>query len=686
MITQPYVNFILPDAGGNVKPISNGTIYIGKEGLDPKLGGNPIYYRDNEGTEVEISSPLYLNATGVIVDGPNSSNIINPYNKSPASMMILDRNGKQVWSELIYVSNFTTDADVKDAIHNFSSYNVFDVTIGTTVTDCDMIFYQGTYYPLDDKISGSVTSINLVSYPYTITTTSGSAQLLNNKEYIRGRVTFEAYWADTSKADNVTEINNAMARCALLTGEIHPKRGAYTVSDTVVIPPKLNFFGVKGEAYRANGTTFKWVHDDVTKPVVRVASDAQWQNEIRAIEGACVSVQDGGRAKAFHQIEGAHYTLDGCVGAGDKTGQYEPVAVALYGKGAYSFGLRNHYAHGAAIGMYGEDLDITSATFDACFFQNCTIGAALTSPNGMSLAGCSFEGNMKYRLLIGNSEGNVGFVAGMTGSGLYLFGSAGATNGIIVKKDITPYLADVDTINNGILTDSGIKLDWTPGTATCGGVFVSGSVIDGDIEFDKGSSLFVKNWLTVGSTFEKETLHDALSNIENGVIVPAFNGLGIDEKINATGRGLVYETHRFASANAGSISFGQIKVLSSASTVELSGCINVNLDFADSLGAMNIEAPDTVKFKISRPRDNTNRGTAYLYSKGYAGDASLWTVQDLDGNVILTGEDNVLKSADIFTNKPYRLVFNSSYFGIAGRVSYFTSTFSTTITKEFQKV
>lgn len=109
MITQPYVNFILPDAGGNVKPISNGTIYIGQEGLDPKLGGNQIYYRDNEGTEVEISSPLYLNATGVIVDGPNSSNIINPYTKESISILILDRNGKEIWNELIYSKSLSSE-------------------------------------------------------------------------------------------------------------------------------------------------------------------------------------------------------------------------------------------------------------------------------------------------------------------------------------------------------------------------------------------------------------------------------------------------------------------------------------------------------------------------------------------------------------------------------------------------
>jgi hypothetical protein len=114
IIKQPYVNFILPYAGGNVKPISNGTIYIGKEGLDQKLGGNPIYYRDNEGTEVEISSPLYLNATGVIVDGPNSSNIINPYTKAPISILVLNKNGDPVWDQLRDVSTFISAETVGD--------------------------------------------------------------------------------------------------------------------------------------------------------------------------------------------------------------------------------------------------------------------------------------------------------------------------------------------------------------------------------------------------------------------------------------------------------------------------------------------------------------------------------------------------------------------------------------------
>ena len=100
IITQPYQNFIQPDAGGNVKPVSNGKVYAGKEGLDPKLGGNPIYYLDNEGKEVEISNPIYLNATGIIVEGPNSSKSINPYTKEPLSILIENKNGDEIYSNL----------------------------------------------------------------------------------------------------------------------------------------------------------------------------------------------------------------------------------------------------------------------------------------------------------------------------------------------------------------------------------------------------------------------------------------------------------------------------------------------------------------------------------------------------------------------------------------------------------
>jgi len=138
MITQPYVNFILPDAGGNVKPISNGKIYIGKEGLDPKLGGNPIYYRDNEGAEVEISSPLYLNMTGVIVDGTNDSNVINPYTKAPVSMLILNKNGDPVWSELSNVTQLVSSTEVAK---------------GSGLTFPNIEIMKSTYLPIGVKVS-----------------------------------------------------------------------------------------------------------------------------------------------------------------------------------------------------------------------------------------------------------------------------------------------------------------------------------------------------------------------------------------------------------------------------------------------------------------------------------------------------------------------------------------------------
>lgn len=127
MITQPYINFIQPDAGGNVKPVSKGKIYIGKEGLDPKLGGNPIYYRDNQGVEKEISNPIYLNMTGVPVAGPNSDKIINPYTKKPISIFIENQNGGEVYSELLDISNFIYKEEIYDAIAKLYELNFVGV-------------------------------------------------------------------------------------------------------------------------------------------------------------------------------------------------------------------------------------------------------------------------------------------------------------------------------------------------------------------------------------------------------------------------------------------------------------------------------------------------------------------------------------------------------------------------------
>ena len=139
MIVQPYVNFTLPKAGGNTKPISNGKVYIGNEGVDPKIGGNPIYYRDNQGVEKEISNPIYLNMTGVPVDGPNSSDIISPYAKKPISIFIENQNGDEVYSELFDVSTYASedfvDQKVKEGIEHKVSFFESDSDLETTSND-----------------------------------------------------------------------------------------------------------------------------------------------------------------------------------------------------------------------------------------------------------------------------------------------------------------------------------------------------------------------------------------------------------------------------------------------------------------------------------------------------------------------------------------------------------------------
>lgn len=101
MITQPYPNFIRPDAGGNVKPISNGLIYIGKEGLDPVSNPIDVFYIDNAGTKQKIDQPIRLNATGIPVAGENDGTIIFPYaDSSVYSILITDKIGDPKYTDL----------------------------------------------------------------------------------------------------------------------------------------------------------------------------------------------------------------------------------------------------------------------------------------------------------------------------------------------------------------------------------------------------------------------------------------------------------------------------------------------------------------------------------------------------------------------------------------------------------
>lgn len=101
MITQPYPNFIRPDAGGNVKPISNGLIYIGKEGLDPVSNPIDVFYIDNAGTEQKIDQPIRLNATGIPVAGENDGTIILPYTKASVySILITDKISDHKYTDL----------------------------------------------------------------------------------------------------------------------------------------------------------------------------------------------------------------------------------------------------------------------------------------------------------------------------------------------------------------------------------------------------------------------------------------------------------------------------------------------------------------------------------------------------------------------------------------------------------
>ena len=156
MIVQPYINFIQPDAGGNVKPVSKGKVYIGNEGLDPKVGGNPIYYQDNQGIEKEITNPIHLNMTGVPVAGINDSTIINPYTKKPMSILIEDKDGYEVYSKLRDVSNFQNEQNVIDKIKSMAYLEASSVSDMISKFDAS---YVGSRVAVDSYYEDSQSGI-----------------------------------------------------------------------------------------------------------------------------------------------------------------------------------------------------------------------------------------------------------------------------------------------------------------------------------------------------------------------------------------------------------------------------------------------------------------------------------------------------------------------------------------------
>lgn len=142
MIIQPYPNFIRPDAGGNVKPVSSGKIYIGKENMDPMLGGVPIYYTDNQDVVKEIPNPIILNMTGVPVASKFDKTIISPYVHEPISILIEDSNGNPVYTKLsnvdqigsikessTFVKTFKA-SNGKSAVENMLAGNPVEISVG----------------------------------------------------------------------------------------------------------------------------------------------------------------------------------------------------------------------------------------------------------------------------------------------------------------------------------------------------------------------------------------------------------------------------------------------------------------------------------------------------------------------------------------------------------------------------
>lgn len=261
MITQPYPNFIRPDAGGNVKPISNGLIYIGKEGLDPVSNPIDVFYIDNAGTEQKIDQPIHLNSTGITVAGENDGTIILPYAKTSVySILITDKIGDPKYTDLTS-TGYINGNELNDAIEKSQGEifggSLFKGSNGSYVQDTDIAPTGTTHFSV--QIDGKAEIVEICP--------SASGQISDLTEFGAMVGTTQVVFLETgdthsrfSELESDASLNYQTAICAINTGrKIKLKNDAYfsvlgqVAENDILITgqkrPKMKFVG--------SGTFFK---------------------------------------------------------------------------------------------------------------------------------------------------------------------------------------------------------------------------------------------------------------------------------------------------------------------------------------------------------------------------------------------------------------------------------------------
>lgn len=232
MITQPYPNFIRPDAGGNVKPISNGLVYIGQAGLDPISYPIDVFYKDNNGVEQKIDQPIRLNATGIPVASENNGAIIRPYTgPSTYSILIVDKNGKDQYTNKNATSYATSDQveqATNQAQNELVGGSIFKGSNGETVEAGDEIPVNTTHIMITVggadllvKAWGSLTlPATVITLPsndnglagYDIVTSQGTFEFVTlETERLRNEGNVEGWGASESSSDNYNSFVAAQA-------------------------------------------------------------------------------------------------------------------------------------------------------------------------------------------------------------------------------------------------------------------------------------------------------------------------------------------------------------------------------------------------------------------------------------------------------------------------------------------